>query len=311
MKSKIIIKFNGKPSYAIAFEQILAHVKDPKCDLIELLRSTSYDFKSNKFSSRMLNHYENKGWINAERKNIIGKRWFSLFGMFWLNLNISSDGLLNKAELNSSSDYDVYVNEFSFAEVIKGSILSPFELLCMLSIVLFRIDYVAPTITNDGDNIEVNFKGSGINTVDFSHSIFDYLNKYWRHNKGYENRQISNHKSLDDFMVSFIYNIDVIRNKMGANLLCPQVYNAFKRKQQKHINVSHRNDVKSVILFSIGENIMTSITNLDKRIVKDENGDCYAVEVTYLGKAKLVGKIVGERKLEKLTAVFKPEIDLD
>jgi hypothetical protein len=54
---------------------------------------------------------------------------------------------------------------------------------------------------------------------------------------------------------------------------------------------------------------MSHIFDSNRRLVKDDDGYCYAVDVKYLGKQNLIKKLVGERKIEKLIDVFKPDLE--
>jgi hypothetical protein len=55
--------------------------------------------------------------------------------------------------------------------------------------------------------------------------------------------------------------------------------------------------------------LMSHIFDSNRRLVKDDDGYCYAVDVKYLGKQNLIKKLVGERKIEKLIDVFKPDLE--
>jgi hypothetical protein len=65
--------------------------------------------------------------------------------------------------------------------------------------------------------------------------------------------------------------------------------------------------VASTDLFTLGEALMNHIADTKKRLVVDVDKNCYAVELKYLGKQNLIKKLVGDRKLERLSDVFKPD----
>lgn len=94
---------------------------------------------------------------------------------------------------------------------------------------------------------------------------------------------------------------------MGANLLCPQLYKELKNKGNIHVNSFHRALVSSSNLFSKGEQIMSHIENSERKLIQDNQGNCYAVNVKFLGKSSFIKKIIGNRKIEKMDAVLVPD----
>jgi hypothetical protein len=94
---------------------------------------------------------------------------------------------------------------------------------------------------------------------------------------------------------------------IGVNLILPELYKNLSSKDIIHVNQSHRNIVASTDLFSFGEALMNYITDTKKRLVVDDDKNCYAVDLKYLGKQNLIKKLVGERKIEKLSDVFKQD----
>ena len=94
---------------------------------------------------------------------------------------------------------------------------------------------------------------------------------------------------------------------IGVNLLLPELYKNLSSKEIIHVNQSHRNIVANTDLFTLGEALMSHILNSNRRLVVDEDKNCYAVEFKYLGKQNLIKKLLGDRKLERLADVFKPD----
>jgi len=61
MKQKIIANLTDNAIAPMVFYAILDRLHDDKFTLLELMRDSSYEFKNKKYSSRMLNHYQNNG----------------------------------------------------------------------------------------------------------------------------------------------------------------------------------------------------------------------------------------------------------
>jgi hypothetical protein len=305
MKQKIIVNFAGNAIAAMAFDAIMDRLSDEKFVLLDVMRESAYEFKNKKYSSRMLNHYENNGWVLANRNNPIGKRKFSLFGMLFLNLNVEFYGSLAKYNLNSKDNYEVLRNEFDFAKSVAGDLITPFELICLIAISLHRVAFIDPQITSNKNDVIITFSPNNKGYSDFSKSIFDYIGE-WSRNKT-QSSKIKNSNTPDEFLVWLVYYIDQLRSKIGVNLLLPELYNNLRVKNVIHVNQSHRNIVANTDLFTLGEALMNHITDTKKRLVVDEDKNCYAVELKYLGKQNLIKKLVGDRKLERLTDVFTPD----
>jgi ATP-dependent protease HslVU (ClpYQ) peptidase subunit len=307
MKQKIIVNFAGNAIAGMAFDAILDKVSDEKFRLLDLMRESAYEFKNKKYTSRMLNHYEHNGWVIADRNNPIGKRKFSLFGMLFLNLNVKFYGSLAKYNLNSKDNYEVLRNEFDFATSITGELITPFEMICLIAISLHRVAFIDPQITSKKNDVILTFSPDNRGHYDFSANIFDYLGDWSRTKK--QSSKVKTSYTKDEFLVWFVYFIDQIRSKIGVNLLLPELYNNLRGKDVIHVNQSHRNIVANTNLFTLGEALMSHIFDSNRRLVKDEDGYCYAVNVKYLGKQNLIKKLVGERKIEKLSDVVKPDLE--
>ncbi len=305
MKQKIIVNFAGNAIAAMAYDAIMDRLTDEKFMLLDVMRESAYEFKNKKYSSRMLNHYEHNGWVIANRDNPIGKRKFSLFGMLFLNLNVKFYGSLAKYSLNSKDNYEVLRNEFDFAKSVAGDLITPFELICLITISLHRVAFIDPQITSNKNDVIITFSPDNKGHYDFSESIFDYIGEWSRNKK--QSSKIKTSHTPDEFFVWLVYYIDQLRGKIGVNLLLPALYNNLRGKDIIHVNQSHRNIIANADLFSFGEALMNHITDTKKRLVVDDDKNCYAVDLKYLGKQNLIKKLVGERKIEKLSDVFKPD----
>jgi hypothetical protein len=306
MKQKIILNFTGNAIAVMAFDAIMDRLSDEKFTLLKLMRDSSYEFKNKKYSSRMLNHYENNGWVLADRNNPIGKRKFSLFGMLFLNLNVEFNGEINKDNLHAKNEYEVVKDQFSYAKKLSGDLITPFELICLIAISLHRIAFISYNMVDSNNDLIITFLPINKGHADFSANIFNYIGECSYNKNKSSMFKISN--SPDEFFVRFVYYIDQIRSKIGANLLLPELYNNLRSKDVIYVNQSHRNMVANIDLFTLGEALMNRITDTTKRLVVDEDKNCYAVELKYLGNQNLIKKLVGDRKLERLVDVFKPDI---
>jgi len=305
MKQKIIVNFSGNAIAVMAYDAIMDRLTDEKFMLLDVMRESAYEFKNEKYSSRMLNHYEHNHWVIANRDNPIGKRKFSLFGMLFLNLNVKFYGSLANYSLNSKDNYEVLRNEFDFAKSVAGDLITPFELICLITISLHRVAFIDPQITSNKNDVIITFSPDNKGHHDFTANIFDYIGE-WSRNKKQSSKVKTSH-TPDEFIVWLVYYIDQIRSKIGVNLLLPELYKNLISKDIIHINQSHRNIVTNTDLFTLGEALMSHIFDSNRRLVKDEDGYCFAVDVKYLGKQNLIKKLVGDRKIEKISDVFKPD----
>lgn len=306
MKQKIILNFTDNAIAAMAFDAIMDRLSDEKFTLLDLMRDSSYEFKNKKYSSRMLNHYENNGWVLADRNNPIGKRKFSLLGMLFLNLNIEFYGKINKDNLHAKNEYEIVKDHFSYTKKLSGDLITPFELICLIAISLHRIAFISYVMVDKNNDLIITFLPINNGHADFSASIFNYIGECSNNKNKSQMFKISN--SPDDFFVRFVYFIDQIRSKIGINLLLPELYHNLSSKDVIHVNQSHRNILAKTNLFTLGEALMSNIFDSNRRLVKDEDGYCFAVDVKYLGKQDLIKKLVGDRKIEKLSDVFKSDI---
>lgn len=306
MKPKIIVKFSGNKAASTSLDLILNKLCDPDFKLIELINNSSFEFKNEDYSSRMLNHYEKNGWLNAERNNPIGKRRFSLTGMLFLNLNVLHNGVFAKYNLNTTEEYDILIHEYSYPKSLSGKYVSPFDLILVVAMMLYKLDSTSLSILPDGNNTIIIIQGGSIQSIDFGSCIFEYLERYSLSRNGYRESEIC--KNADDYFVDFIYKIDTLRNIIGVNLLCPALYKQLKNKKQIHFNQANRKLVSEMQLFTRGEHLMGLIDKTNRRIIVDESGNCYSVDINYLGKASFIKKLIGEKKIEKMQNAFKPDV---
>lgn len=305
MKSKIIIKFSGNKAASYSLDMILSKLLDPDFKLIELINNSSFEFKNETYSSRMLNHYEKNGWLMADRSNPIGKRRFSLTGMLFLNLNVKHHGVFTKYNLKNIEEYDVLIHDYSYPKTISGKVISPFDLILVLALLLYKVDSMNLIIMPDGNNTIVTIHGGSDQSIDFGSGVFEYLERYSLARNGFIEHEIC--KNADDFFVDFIYKIDTLRNIIGANMLCSSLHKQLVSKKQIHFNQAHRKLVSEMHLFTRGEHLMGLINKTNRRIIEDESGNCYAVDIKYLGKSSFIKKLIGEKKIVKLQTAFKPD----
>jgi hypothetical protein len=306
MSQKIILDISGNNAVAIGFNSIMSKLSDPDFRLLHLINDSSFEFKNEAYSSRMLNHYEKNGWIVADRNNPIGKRKFSLAGMLFLNLNVKYHGLLADCNLKFNNEFDVKLNSYSFLQTISHAQITPFDLLVLLSVLLYKVDLVSLSVNKEKDSIRLSIDGAN-KTYLISSEIFQYLEKYSLEKRGYIKHKLS--KQSDDFFTEFVYLIDELRNEIGTNLICPNLYSQMKGKSILIFNQGHRRLVAETTLFSMGESIMSQIQNAEREMVVDEYGNCYSIDVKYLGKASFIRKISGGRKIETLQSILKSGIE--
>jgi hypothetical protein len=178
-------------------------------------------------------------------------------------------------------------------------------LICLIAISLHRIAFIDPQITSNKNDVIITFSPDNKGHYDFSSSIFEYIGEWSRNKK--QSSKIKTSHTPDEFFVWLVYYIDKLRSMIGVNLILPELYKNLSSKDIIHVNQSHRNIVASTDLFSFGEALMNYITDTKKRLVVDDDKNCYAVDLKYLGKQNLIKKLVGERKIEKLSDVFKPD----
>jgi hypothetical protein len=306
MDKNIIVDFSGNNALALGFNVIWNKLQEPNYKLLQLLNDSSFEFKNAAFSSRMLNHYEQNGWVVADRNNPIGKRRFSLLGMLFLNLNVECYGIFARYNLKSTTRFEVRLNSHSFPLAINESHITVFDLIVLLSLLMYNIELISIAIREDNENIYVTLNSASNNSFPLSIDVFRYLENYSNEIAGYSKLKIS--KSSNEFFTEFVYHIDELRNKLGTNLLCPRLYNQVKGKKLLLFNQGHRKIVAETRLFTIGECIMNHIKNPNRKLVIDDAGNCFSIDVKYLGKVNFVKQILGGRKLEKINAVFVPEV---
>lgn len=305
MEKKICINLSDCPSAILAFDSIMNEINDPEFHLLALFRDYNYEFKC-KYSSRMLNHYQSKGWVNAKRFNPTGKRRFSLFDMLFLLGNLEHYGVFEEQQLNTPQNFEVIKTNYENPVEVSSEIITPFELLCLITIVLYKQEYLELTFEK-GDNLTIIYVNQ-VNrhfTCHLTRFIFNYLELFSLFINGYGKTKIMP-KLEYDFFVLFTFYIDKIRDNLGVNLLVPELYSELKTKKTINISELHRNLVKQKLDLTFWKAISSTLLSDNKQIFKDSNGDCYEIEARYLGKEKFISKIYGEKVLSNIGDILNP-----
>ncbi len=305
MNKNLIVDFSGNNALAHGFNVLWSKLLDPNYKLLQLLNDSSFEFKNAAYSSRMLNHYEQNDWVIADRINPIGKRRFSLLGMLFLNLNVEHHGIFARYKLKSTTKFEVRLNSHSFPLVINESHITVFDLMILLSLIMYNIELLSIAIREDNESIYVSLNSATNISIPLSLDVFRYLENYSNEKTGYSKLKIS--KSSNEFFTEFVYHIDELRYKLGTSLLCPRLYNQVKGKKLLFFNQGHRKIVAETRLFTIGECIMNHIKDPKRKLVIDDAGNCYSIDVKFLGKAFFVKKIIGDRKIGKPNSMLVPD----
>ena len=280
---------------------ILSDLANDNMELLELMRNPSYEFNINQ-SSRMVNYYENKGFINSTRENERGKRRFSLIDTMLFNFSICS-------KVNGFSDDFIRELNIRLDESEPSVKITSFEMMLMITGITLNIkDYWLNINTSNKekltDPIAIDFES--LDTNRGFHSSEQLRNQFFNGMHGEGSLKL-NGKSTK-FLQPFIYKIDKYRKRLGLPLISESNFRLIN-EYGMGTKLIDESDAKKLNKLPIEE-----LTKSYDILLERDDNSLFGIEIKYLGKNNYIpSNIRGEflvKDMDELKNAVEREIKM-
>lgn len=280
---------------------ILGDINDNNTELLQLIRNPIYEFNINQ-SSRMVNYYENKGFINSTRENERGKRRFSIIDTMLFNFSIW-------CKTNGYTDDFIRELNIRLNESEPSVKISSFEMMLMITSITLNIkDYWLKINTSNKemltDSVEIGFESLD-NHRGFHFS--EQLRSQFFNGMNSEGSLKLNGKSTK-FLQPFIYNIDKYRNRLGLPLISEENFRLINE-----FGIS----AKLIDLGDAKKLNRLPIDYLSKKydiLLEQEDNSLFGIEIKYLGENNYIPTNIRRelvvKNIEELKNMLEQEIKM-
>lgn len=275
----------------ICFSELLDKVKDSiyldeskECNsLMRLIQNSNIEFDVN-YSSRMLNYYDEKGYVKSYRIGN-GKRRFSMsnvlaleFSLYLNKIGLSDAKIIQYNELIHKKHKNGYT-EFDRA-IIYASIIIGLEDLW-----LYRSEENKQHILTIRNREEESYFA---------------LSEEIRKLISYPEDKVFENARLFKFIPEFLYEIDKVRNKIGIPLL-----------NEKHFNISQKIGIEEVIKkfdlenANVVQQLPINVLNKKFKFYIKNKEEFYGINIESIGYREYFPNVYNDKVIKNLEELLK------